>query len=139
MEIVLYTLNNILIYKLIFKMITLSTLQVATRIMKFLIENFGVSNLFGRDNYEFYARITGRILKVEEDWIFSFRYPPENLVSRKHIILCPGSLNQLVNSLPYNVFCCLQVNCLWKLKSHGLSMNVRDGDSNLTWKVSKTY
>ncbi|XP_063223943.1 uncharacterized protein LOC134531869 isoform X2 [Bacillus rossius redtenbacheri] len=55
--------------------------KVATKIVKFLVDNFGVSNLFGRDNYEFYARITGRILKVEEDWIFSFRYPPDTLVS----------------------------------------------------------
>ncbi|XP_014471661.1 PREDICTED: uncharacterized protein LOC106742857 isoform X2 [Dinoponera quadriceps] len=57
--------------------------KVATRVTKFMIDNFGVSNLFGRDNYEFYARITGRILKVEEDWVFSFRYPPDNLVSRQ--------------------------------------------------------
>ncbi|XP_046431426.1 unconventional myosin-IXa isoform X2 [Neodiprion pinetum] len=57
--------------------------KVATRIMKFMIDNFGVSNLFGRENYEFYARITGRILKVEEDWIFSFRYPPDTVVSRQ--------------------------------------------------------
>ncbi|KAK0084715.1 hypothetical protein PV325_006524 [Microctonus aethiopoides] len=57
--------------------------KVATRVMKFMIDNFGVSNLFGRENYEFYARITGRILKVEEDWIFSFRYPPDTLVSRQ--------------------------------------------------------
>lgn len=57
-------------------------LQLATKIMKFLIDNFGVSNLFGRVNYEYYARITGRILKVEEDWIFSFRYPPDYIVSR---------------------------------------------------------
>ncbi|KAL6424052.1 hypothetical protein ACFW04_009744 [Cataglyphis niger] len=55
--------------------------KIATRVTKFMIDNFGVSNLFGRDNYEFYARITGRILKVEEDWIFSFRYPPDTLVS----------------------------------------------------------
>ncbi|XP_044018659.1 uncharacterized protein LOC122859279 isoform X2 [Aphidius gifuensis] len=60
--------------------------KVATRVMKFMIDNFGISNLFGRENYEFYARITGRILKVENDWIFSFRYPPDNLVSR-HVSL----------------------------------------------------
>ncbi|XP_069684730.1 T-cell activation Rho GTPase-activating protein isoform X2 [Periplaneta americana] len=63
------------------KMEDVMRFKVATRIMKFLIDNFGVSNLFGRENYEFYARITGRILKVEEDWIFSFRYPPDTLVS----------------------------------------------------------
>ncbi|XP_046672714.1 unconventional myosin-IXAb isoform X2 [Homalodisca vitripennis] len=53
--------------------------KVATRIMKFLIDNFGTCNLFGRPNYEFYARITGRILKVEDEWIFSFRFPPDNV------------------------------------------------------------
>uniref|UniRef100_A0A1B6CK66 Rho-GAP domain-containing protein n=1 Tax=Clastoptera arizonana TaxID=38151 RepID=A0A1B6CK66_9HEMI len=52
--------------------------KVATRIMKFLIDNFGTCNLFGRSNYEFYARITGRIIKVEDDWIFSFRFPPDS-------------------------------------------------------------
>ncbi|XP_042222431.1 uncharacterized protein LOC121866734 isoform X5 [Homarus americanus] len=57
--------------------------DVATQIMQFLIDNFGVSNLFGRANYEYYARITGRILKVEEDWIFAFRYPPDSLVARQ--------------------------------------------------------
>ncbi|XP_066941967.1 uncharacterized protein RhoGAP71E isoform X13 [Macrobrachium rosenbergii] len=57
--------------------------KVASQIMKFLIDNFGVSNLFGRSNYEYYARITGRILKVEEDWIFAFRYPPDSLVARQ--------------------------------------------------------
>lgn len=50
--------------------------------MKFLIDNFGTCNLFGRPNYEYYARITGRILKVEDEWIFSFRFPPDN-VGRK--------------------------------------------------------
>ncbi len=32
-------------------------------------------DLFGRENYEYYARLTGRILKVEDEWIF-FTYPP---------------------------------------------------------------
>lgn len=57
--------------------------KAATRVTQFLIDNFGVSNLFGRDNYEYYARLTGRVLKVEEDWIFAFRYPPDSLVPRK--------------------------------------------------------
>ncbi|KAG8191654.1 hypothetical protein JTE90_016444 [Oedothorax gibbosus] len=58
--------------------------KVATRIMKFLIDNFGVTNLFGKENYEYYARMTGRIFKVEENWIFAFRYPPDTLVSRNY-------------------------------------------------------
>lgn len=53
--------------------------------MKFLIDNFGACNLFGRPNYEFYARITGRILKVEDEWIFSFRFPPDNVGRKKFI------------------------------------------------------
>ncbi|XP_055952343.1 uncharacterized protein LOC129988204 isoform X4 [Argiope bruennichi] len=65
-------------------------ISVATRIMKFLIDNFGVTNLFGKENYEYYARMTGRIFKVEENWIFAFRYPPESLVSRNYD--CKASL-----------------------------------------------
>lgn len=57
--------------------------KAATRITKFLIDNFGVSNLFGRENYEYYARLTGRVLKIEEDWVFAFRYPPDSLVPRE--------------------------------------------------------
>jgi len=41
---------------------------VATSIMRFLIDNFGVTNLFSRANYE--------------NWIFAFRYPPSDLVTR---------------------------------------------------------
>ena len=51
--------------------------QIASQIMKFLIDSFGISDLFGRENYEYYAKITGRILKVEEEWIYAFRYPPD--------------------------------------------------------------
>lgn len=65
-----------------------------------MIDNFGVSNLFGRENYEFYARITGRILKVEEDWIFSFRYPPGSLVSREYILYYCPQIQDLQFSLP---------------------------------------
>ncbi|CAG0880454.1 unnamed protein product [Darwinula stevensoni] len=60
--------------------------KVATRVMKLMIDSFGVSNLFGRENYEYYARITGRILKVEEEWIFSFRYPSDAKVTRQEIL-----------------------------------------------------
>ena len=52
--------------------------------MKFMIDNFGIYNLFGRENYEYYARISGRVLKVEENWIFAFKYPPENVVPSEY-------------------------------------------------------
>ncbi|XP_012230307.1 unconventional myosin-IXa-like isoform X2 [Linepithema humile] len=57
--------------------------KVATRITKFMIDNFGVLNLFGKDNYEYYARITGRIINMEEDGFFNFRYPPDTFVSKQ--------------------------------------------------------
>jgi len=49
--------------------------KLATRITTFFIEHFGMRDLFGRENYEYYAKLTGRILKVEDEWIF-FTYPP---------------------------------------------------------------
>ncbi|KAF5287227.1 hypothetical protein FQA39_LY16004 [Lamprigera yunnana] len=50
--------------------------KVATRVMKHLIEEFASADLFGRENYEFYARVTGRVLRVQGEWICSFQYPP---------------------------------------------------------------
>ena len=42
----------------------LSPFQLATKVTTFFIEHFGMRDLFGRENYEYYARLTGRILKV---------------------------------------------------------------------------
>ncbi|KFB51353.1 Rho GTPase-activating protein 20 [Anopheles sinensis] len=50
--------------------------KVATKIMKQMIEQFAACDLFGRVNYEYYARVTGRVLRVQDEWICSFRYPP---------------------------------------------------------------
>ena len=49
--------------------------QVATQIMKQMIDQFTAFDLFGRDNYEYYATVTGRVLRVKDEWICSFRYP----------------------------------------------------------------
>ena len=40
------------------------TTQDATTATSYIIDNFGMRDLFGRENYEYYARLTGRILKV---------------------------------------------------------------------------
>lgn len=58
--------------------------KLATRITTFFIQHFGMRDLFGRDNYEYYARLTGRILKVEDEWIF-FTYPPVSFSSSEAI------------------------------------------------------
>ncbi|KAI7697529.1 hypothetical protein SSS_05112 [Sarcoptes scabiei] len=57
--------------------------KIASSIIKFMIDNFGVCNLFGKENYEYYARITRRVLNVEESWTFAFKYPSEELVPAK--------------------------------------------------------
>lgn len=44
--------------------------------MKQMIDQFAAFNLFGHDNYKYYARVTGRVLRVQDEWICSFRYPP---------------------------------------------------------------
>ena len=48
-----------------------SPFQLATKVTTFFIEHFGMRDLFGRENYEYYARLTGRILKVgrESGWV----------------------------------------------------------------------
>lgn len=68
--------HRILVYALGCKMTKSFTLQVATRIMKHMIDKFAEFDLFGRENYEYYARVTGRVLRVQDEWFCSFRYPP---------------------------------------------------------------
>lgn len=57
------------------KMEDIVRFREASRSVAFMIRNFGRTNLFPRENYEFYARITGRTLRVDENWQFSFHYP----------------------------------------------------------------
>lgn len=40
-----------------------------------MIDQFVTYDLFGRENYEYYARVTGRILRIKDEWICSFYYP----------------------------------------------------------------
>lgn len=56
----------------------------ATKVTSYFIEHFGMRDLFGRDNYQYYARLTGRILKIEDEWIF-FTYPLDCLGVRSDI------------------------------------------------------
>jgi len=58
----------------------------ATKVTSFFIEHFGMRDLFGRDNYQYYAKLTGRILRVEDEWIF-FTYPLEFLGVRSDLDL----------------------------------------------------
>uniref|UniRef100_A0A1I8AVC0 Rho-GAP domain-containing protein n=1 Tax=Steinernema glaseri TaxID=37863 RepID=A0A1I8AVC0_9BILA len=56
-------------------------LRNASEVISKIIEGFGHTNLFPRECYEFYARITGRTLRIDENWVFTFQYPPSRLFS----------------------------------------------------------
>uniref|UniRef100_A0A915DMV1 Rho-GAP domain-containing protein n=1 Tax=Ditylenchus dipsaci TaxID=166011 RepID=A0A915DMV1_9BILA len=49
--------------------------KMASQVISKIIQGFGYTNLFPRECYEFYARITGRTLRVDEHWHFTFQYP----------------------------------------------------------------
>uniref|UniRef100_A0A914DGF2 Rho-GAP domain-containing protein n=1 Tax=Acrobeloides nanus TaxID=290746 RepID=A0A914DGF2_9BILA len=49
--------------------------KMASQVVSKIIQGFGYTNLFPRECYEFYARITGRTLRVDEQWHFTFQYP----------------------------------------------------------------
>lgn len=55
--------------------------KMASQIISKIIQGFGYTNLFPRECYEFYARITGRTLRVDEQWHFTFQYPSSEFVS----------------------------------------------------------
>ncbi|VDK46846.1 unnamed protein product [Anisakis simplex] len=57
------------------KMEDVMRFKIASEVISKIIQNFGYSNLFPRDCYEFYARITGRTLRVDEN-DSRFRFTP---------------------------------------------------------------
>lgn len=54
--------------------------------MKHLIEEFANSNLFGRDNYEYYTKVTGRVLRVQGEWICSFQCNNEYIALERYLL-----------------------------------------------------
>uniref|UniRef100_A0A0N4ZIV5 Rho-GAP domain-containing protein n=1 Tax=Parastrongyloides trichosuri TaxID=131310 RepID=A0A0N4ZIV5_PARTI len=64
----------------------------ASHIIAIIIDNFGFSDMFSRESYEYYAKITGRTLRVEENWMFSFQYPIKN-GRRQNLGTSLGALN----------------------------------------------
>ncbi|CAH0560789.1 unnamed protein product [Brassicogethes aeneus] len=68
------------------KMEDVMKFKVASRVMKHLIEEFASSNLFGRENYEYYARVTGRVLRVQGEWICSFQCNNEFFTLERYLL-----------------------------------------------------
>jgi hypothetical protein len=68
--------------------------RLASEVVTKIINGFGYTNLFPRECYEFYARITGRTLRVDENWLFTFQYPANALASTAYSMMaarCAGS------------------------------------------------
>ncbi|KAK3097207.1 hypothetical protein FSP39_007494 [Pinctada imbricata] len=49
----------------------------ASKIMHFLIENFGVASMFGQENIEFFAETTHTSIHIKEKFRYEFQYPPD--------------------------------------------------------------
>eukprot|EP00080_Pristionchus_pacificus_P001185 PDM61205.1 hypothetical protein PRIPAC_50647 [Pristionchus pacificus] len=49
--------------------------KLASQVVSSIIASFGHTNLFPRECYEFYARITGRTLRINDNWLFTFQMP----------------------------------------------------------------
>lgn len=64
----------------------------ATKATSYFISNFGMRNLFGQENYEYYARLTGRILRLEDEWIY-FTYPLEVIGTQDDLDISNRSLD----------------------------------------------
>lgn len=63
--------------------------------MKHLIEEFISSNLFTKDVYEFYAKVTGRVLWVQGEWISSFQCQPPTQSKGHSAQIFPGDYSAL--------------------------------------------
>ncbi|KAH7727467.1 Protein 2RSSE.1 [Aphelenchoides avenae] len=59
--------------------------KLASQVISKIIQGFGYTNLFPRECYEFYARITGRTLRVDEQWHFTFQYPSNAFSERQSV------------------------------------------------------
>lgn len=99
--------------------------------MKHIVDKFATHDLFGRENYEYYARVTGRILKVQDEWICSFQYPPPprgKLAQQKYACKFVLLIDQSKNKIIFCVCVCFfQYNIHWKQKKLGYSVNANVG------------
>lgn len=112
------------------KMEDVMKFKVASRVMKHLIEEFANSNLFGKDNYEYYARVTGRVLRVQGEWICSFQYPPaKGVYPNEYVALERYLLGQL--SLGKEAWLLCENFDRWNT-SYGLEGNDEDINANDT-------
>ncbi|KAJ8307808.1 hypothetical protein KUTeg_007221 [Tegillarca granosa] len=79
--------------------------EKASRMMQLLIENFGVTSMFGQDNIQYFSDITHTGIHIRETFKYQFQYPPEDILARKEAIkvflvfLCHEAIKRGFNPL----------------------------------------
>jgi hypothetical protein len=61
-----------------------SKVNCASRVMELLISNFGVTNMFGAHNVQYFANSTQTGICTRETFKYEYSYPPSDIVPRKY-------------------------------------------------------
>ncbi len=51
-------------------------IEQAAQVLQILIDDFGVANMFGRKNIQYFADVTNTGISVREKYRYEFQYPP---------------------------------------------------------------
>uniref|UniRef100_A0A915CCE2 Rho-GAP domain-containing protein n=1 Tax=Parascaris univalens TaxID=6257 RepID=A0A915CCE2_PARUN len=89
------------------KMEDVMRFKIASEVISKIIESFGYANLFPRECYEFYARITGRTLRVDDN-DSRFRFAPPTIFPQsdaEHDVLIFGAPMRLDDGGRYDCGC----------------------------------
>ena len=63
-----------------------SKIQRAVCVLEILIENFGVANMLGRKNIQYFADTTRTGIRVKEKFRYEYRFPSDNVVPCKYCL-----------------------------------------------------
>ena len=81
--------------------------EEAVQILRILIDDFGVANMFGRKNIQYFADVTRTGIRVKEKYRYEYRYPQDDNVPCKFAssFLFFFDLFILFSVLLYNLTC----------------------------------
>ena len=58
--------------------------EKAVHVLQIMIDDFGVANMFGRKNIQYFADKTRTGIRVTEKFRYEFSYPPDSVVPCKY-------------------------------------------------------
>ena len=59
--------------------------EEAVQVLQILIDDFGVANLFGRKNLQYFADMTHMGVRVREKFKFEYQYPKQGSATCKYL------------------------------------------------------